>query len=191
MLFFRFALLCLLISASALAVTTTGNTTNGSSTVTNINTTGIVPGMPVTGAGIQAGTLVASIPTPGNPGILVLSLAATATAANVSLTFQWTGNITVGSNVITNISTTGLAIGMSVTGTGIPAGATIVSITPGNPGSILISGTATATANNVPLTFAAAAASGVPTLGTWGMLLFMCMLLLYGLKVMRPALGSR
>ncbi|WP_434132188.1 hypothetical protein KIAC18_003976 [Sporomusa sphaeroides] len=67
-----------------------------------------------------------------------------------------TGNTTSGSATITNIAITGgftttvLAIGMSVTGTGIPAGATIASIV--SDTSITISVNATATAAGVTLT---------------------------------------
>lgn len=67
-----------------------------------------------------------------------------------------TGNTTSGSATITNIvipggfTTTVLAVGMSVTGTGIPAGATIASIV--SDTSITISVNATATAAGVTLT---------------------------------------
>lgn len=62
------------------------------------------------------------------------------------------GNTTNASNSITTLSsTTGLYVGMPVSGSGIPAGATIASIV--NSTSITISANATATATAVSLTF--------------------------------------
>ena len=88
--FLRFALVLVLTSATALALTTTGDTTNGSTTIGNINTTGIVVGMSVSGAGIPAGSVVVSI-APGNPGTITLSASATATGAGIPLTFTSPG----------------------------------------------------------------------------------------------------
>lgn len=67
--------------------------------------------------------------------------------------FSRPGNTTSGSNSITNIqpSTTGIKIGMSISGTGIPSGATVSSIAGTN--SITISANATATNTAVLLTF--------------------------------------
>jgi hypothetical protein len=63
-----------------------------------------------------------------------------------------TGNTAVGSQSITNISSTAaLTIGMPVVGNGIPLGTIITGIT--NATSITISNQATATAVNVALTF--------------------------------------
>lgn len=63
-----------------------------------------------------------------------------------------TGNTTNGSATISNMETTyGLTVGMSVSGTGIPAGATIASIV--SRKSITISANATATGSTVSLTF--------------------------------------
>lgn len=63
-----------------------------------------------------------------------------------------TGNITSGSNSIASLaSTTGLAVGQAVSGTGIPAGAYVVTI---SGSTITISQDATATTTGVTLTFA-------------------------------------
>lgn len=63
-----------------------------------------------------------------------------------------TGNTTNGSATISSMETTyGLTVGMSVSGTGIPAGATIASIV--SRKSITISANATATGSTVSLTF--------------------------------------
>ena len=68
-----------------------------------------------------------------------------------------TGTVTSGSKVITSVTdTTGVSVGMFVTGTGIPTGTTIVSFTPsggGVLGTITLSAAATATNNAVSLTF--------------------------------------
>ncbi|GAM09669.1 flagellar hook-associated protein 1 [Geobacter sp. OR-1] len=60
------------------------------------------------------------------------------------------GDTTLNSNIIANIQTTGLRTGMSVSGAGIPANATITEIL--NPTSFKISAPATATGAASPLT---------------------------------------
>ena len=62
------------------------------------------------------------------------------------------GNTTKGSNAVTGLlGTSGLSVGETVTGPGIPAGTTVATIVSST--SITLSGNATATAANVPLTF--------------------------------------
>lgn len=64
------------------------------------------------------------------------------------------GTTTSGNNTLTNMLTTyGIAAGMTVTGTGIPGGTTVSSTT---ATTVVMSGNASATANNVSLTFGAA-----------------------------------
>jgi autotransporter-associated beta strand protein len=121
---------------------TAGVTTAASTTVTVANTTGLLPGMVVTGANIPAGTTIASV-TNGT----TLELSAPATAAATGLTFGafgFAGGTTVGSTTLTVASTTGLLAGMQITGNGIPAGARIASITNGT--TLVLSAPATATA---------------------------------------------
>jgi flagellar hook-associated protein 1 FlgK len=62
------------------------------------------------------------------------------------------GNTISNSNLISNIQTTGLRVGMSVTGAGIPANATITEIL--GPTSFKISDVATATGTPIPLVIA-------------------------------------
>ncbi|UXY51317.1 phage tail protein [Pseudomonas tohonis] len=63
-----------------------------------------------------------------------------------------TGNLTIGSPTIASFVMTGaVAVGMSISGAGIPAGATVISIAGGN---ITISASATATAAGAKLTVA-------------------------------------
>ena len=121
---------------------TGGATTAASPNVTVANTTGLLAGMVVNGPGIPAGTTIASIT---NGTTLVLSAAATATAtAQTFAAFGFSGGTTSGSADLTVASTTGLLVGMQVTGAGIPAGTRIASIT--NATTVVLSAPATATA---------------------------------------------
>lgn len=78
--------------APIIFLTVTGNTSNGSTTISAIsNTTAMVVGMPIQGDGIQAGTVISTI----NNTSLVISKAATATGTttylqvNGLIKFQW------------------------------------------------------------------------------------------------------
>jgi hypothetical protein len=120
------------------------STTNTSTTITTTgNTNNLSVGMTIVGAGIPTGTTIASIT---NSTSLVMTAAATATNSAVSTQFQRlfqtslsggeesntyvrTFNLTSGSNSITGGDTNNLVAGMRVSGTGIPTGATIASIT--------------------------------------------------------------
>lgn len=79
-------------------LSTTGDTTNTSTDITNISTTaGIDVGMPITGTGIPANTTVSSIT---NAHTIVISNAATATAVGVSLTLTYVfSEITAGTRL--------------------------------------------------------------------------------------------
>src|ERR1019366_991783 len=107
-------------------------------------------GMTIFDSGIPAGATILSI----NSNTSV-TLSANATQfLTVPLTFLPTGSTTNGSAVITGLaSTTSLTAGMSVTGNGIPAGATILSVN--SPTSVTLSTNATATAVGVVLPFLA------------------------------------
>lgn len=70
---------------------------------------------------------------------------------NTDQVYSITGNITTGQAAVTGItSTSGLEAGMTVAGTGIPAGATVASVTSGT--AIALSANATATTTGVALT---------------------------------------
>jgi hypothetical protein len=72
------------------SVATTGDTTNGSDQLTNLGSTaGIVKGMSISGAGIPAETVVASI----SGSTVTMSKNATATAAGVAVSFGWTSEL--------------------------------------------------------------------------------------------------
>jgi hypothetical protein len=108
----------------------TGNTTNGSSTISNVSDiTGLSVGQAITGAGIPAGTTLAAIGTT----TITLSQNATATASGTALTASGTFSLGLpgGSNapngdLLTTISTLSLGI---VTNSNIEAIGTVTSIT--------------------------------------------------------------
>ena len=100
--------------------TVTATATNGSATLTGVtSTTGLAVGGVVTGFGIPPGTIVASFTgntiTMNNPAVIAIPLTATAT---------------FGSPILTGIAdTTGIAVGGSVTGSGIPPNTTVQAFT--------------------------------------------------------------
>lgn len=70
--------------------------------------------------------------------------------SNVSLIYA--GNTTTGSNILTNlVSTVGVVVGMTVSGTGIPAGSIVAEIISGS--SVRISNNATSTNTGVNINF--------------------------------------
>ena len=74
--------------AEALTVTTaTGNTTANSTSLTNVNTSGIVVGQGVTGTGIPVGTHVQAIPTAGTAGTITLSNNASSAGTGTTISF--------------------------------------------------------------------------------------------------------
>jgi len=79
----------------------TGDTVNSNNTVSNIDTTNVSAGMPISGAGIPPGTTVqAIVGTAGPGGSLTLSQNATATASGVALTL---GTVSILSAIIGKI----------------------------------------------------------------------------------------
>jgi Ferritin-like domain len=124
-----------------------GVITSGSKTLTGVsNTTGLGAGQVVTGTNIPTNTIITGVTS----NTISLSAAPTATPAAISPT----GVVTLGSNVITLVSSiTGLFVGQQISGTGIPAGSTITAINSVNgaaPFSITISSNVTATSTVAP-----------------------------------------
>ncbi len=111
-----------------------GNTTTGSQLVDNIDTTGLAVGMAISGPGIPADTTITAITGSGPGSSLTLSRNATANGTAASLVVDPTtvrtvsGTTTVGSDLVTGISNTGLLPGMTVTGPGIPPGTTVLAV---------------------------------------------------------------
>jgi ABC-type phosphate transport system substrate-binding protein len=110
---------------------------------------GVVAGDKVTGTGIPTGTTVVSVS--GNT--LELSNAATATEKEDTLTFPTVAKLTLGSisAVAEAGSFLGVVAGDTVTGTGIAAGTTVVSVT---GSTVELSKAATKTETKSTLTFA-------------------------------------
>ena len=133
----------------ALTFTLTGSTIQNSSEVGVTSTTKLHVGMPISGTGIPAGATISAIGAAGS-NTITISSPATATASG-TLTFTG-GNTANGSTFIDMASVSGLAIGMPVSGLGIPAGAKITNVDQ-NTLRITISANATATATGVSLSF--------------------------------------
>lgn len=98
--------------------------TFGSTTLTAFSSTaGLWVGQPISGTGIPVGATIVSIT---NSTQFVISAPATSAFISVSNSSL---SLTVGNRTVTVVSTSRLRVGMPVRGTGIPAGATIASIT--------------------------------------------------------------
>ncbi|MBT0663942.1 hypothetical protein KI809_06470 [Geobacter pelophilus] len=134
---------------SPFSIKLSGDTTAGSATLSNIfDTSTLTVGMPITGAGIPADTVITAV----NPHSVTLSQNATATATNVLLERAISGNTQAQSKVLTGLfSTASLLVGMPVRGAGIPDNTVITAIN--SPTSISISNAPTATANGISLSF--------------------------------------
>jgi len=146
--------------------TTTGNLTAGSKLLALTSATGISSSQVVSGAGITAGTTATSQPGPAS---LALSQAATATGfATLSYSAITTGNTTNASQTVTVASAALLAVGQSVSGTGITGG-TVITALAGT--TVTLSIAATATGTGVALTFSTTTASSWTTNGDSNLIL--------------------
>jgi autotransporter-associated beta strand protein len=126
-----------------------GGIVSGSSVVLMNSTIGIQPGMTLANANFPAGTTVLSVDSLTQ---ITLSNNATASAQNQTFTGGSfvNGTTASGSSQVTMNSTVGIAPGMIITGTGVPAGTYVVSVD--SPTGVTLS--QTATANGSALTFA-------------------------------------
>lgn len=108
--------------------------------VTSVSSTsGLAVGQSITGTGILDNTTISAL----GSGTITLSKAAISTTAITGATIS-------GSSLITSLNNvTGIAVGMAVSGTGVPAGAVIIAI---NGYTISLSANCTATASGVSLT---------------------------------------
>ena len=126
-----------------------GITTNTSTTISGINsTTYLYAGMKISGTGIPSGATISSVST----NSIVISAAATASSTSLA-----SSSTTNASTTVTVSSTSTLSAGQAVSGSGIPTGAYIVSVTSST--TITISSAATATAT-VTLNFGTAITVG-------------------------------
>lgn len=127
-----------------------GTIANGSNIITGISSTSNISiGAAITGTGIT-NAIVTDILSPSS---IQISVNATASSTN-SYTFSLgqknfsvvnTGTTTNGSNVITGFPVTNLCIGNTITGTGIPTGATITSFLTFNSFTISVNAPASGT----------------------------------------------
>lgn len=134
-------------------------TTISGNTVVDVSGSGLgsevlAAGMSITGPGIPAGDTIASV----GVGTITLTTAANATsAASVPLSvgpeYALTGSTTSGQTLVTGLlNTSALAVGMSVSGPGIPAGDSVASIAGISSINLAVAATATSAAP-VNLTF--------------------------------------
>jgi hypothetical protein len=104
-------------------------------------------------AGVQSITFCTRYAWNNTNGALVMQggpIGQSMVATYTFTTIPFTGNTTSGSTTITGVSSTvGLAVGLGLSGTGIPSGASIVSI---GSGTVTISAAATATNTGVTVT---------------------------------------
>lgn len=147
-------------------VSVTGNA-NGTTTLTGLSSTAnIYPGLPISGTGVPAGTLVQSIVS--SSSITVNQNVTTGTGITFAVgtshgfntgdvighyfqSFTNVVGILNGTTLITGVtSTSNLANGMFVYGPGIPVGATIASFT---SNTVTLSTAATISASNINLAF--------------------------------------
>jgi len=131
--------------ASNATFTAISNKTTTPTILTGVSSVaGLLPGQPITGTGIPALTIITAVGT---------NTVTTSNAATVSSVVAPTGLVAQGSNIVTSVSSTsGVVVGASISGTGIPTGATVTALSSSNF-TITFSGspaTATSTATATP-----------------------------------------
>lgn len=113
-----------------------GNVTNASATVTVASNANMFVGQPVTGAGIPQGTTVAAIS--GTTGVTLSNNATASTTGNLFFGLAPLGLNTPAAATATAVTTlvlqnaAGVVVGQSVTGAGIPVGATVTAVSGNN-----------------------------------------------------------
>jgi hypothetical protein len=132
-----------------ITTTPTGNASGAYQLTFSASVAAVAPGMIITGAGVPTGTYVSSVITATNA--VTISNALTAAATNTAMTFGAVPS-GVAANVIAVANSTGIAPGMLITGTGVPANTTVVSVPNGN--SVYVTpAITTGVSNAVSLTF--------------------------------------
>ncbi len=140
-----------------------GNTTSGSTTVSNVRTAQtLVNGLPISGAGIPGGVTINDFNGPAST--ITMSQNASVNAAGVTL-YTLAGNTLLNSKTVTGLTNTqGLIVGMALRGNSIAPGAVITAINAG-AGTLTLSLPAVANGNSVPLSvFTGRTVSGSPIL---------------------------
>jgi hypothetical protein len=128
------------VASATSSAAPTGFVTAGTSVITSVSSvSGILPGLPITGTGIPAGTTVVGFDPVGLT--ITMSTTATSTTTGTSSVTPF-AFLTKGSNVITDLSSlSGLAAGNKVTGLGIPANTVIGSVGAINTATLAVGGT--------------------------------------------------
>lgn len=148
-------------STGAVLLLSNGATISGNNSITCASTTNLQTGMLLYGNGIPAGTTIVSVtnsttfvasapPTAAATGLTLAAIAATTDSSGYSEILS-NATTTSGSTTVTCDSTAGLAAGMSIWGPGIPASATISSISTTNSTTLTLSTAATTTASALSL----------------------------------------
>lgn len=131
-------------------VALSGTITNGSNIITGFSSTSsFAVGAPITGTGITNAIIVAIL----SPTSIQISVNASASSTNTytsgfgqkNFSVVNTGTTTNGSNVITGFPIANLCIGNTISGTGIPSGATITEFLTFNSFRISVNATANGT----------------------------------------------
>ena len=133
-------------TASAVAKQLSGvSGTAASATLTLASSAGLSVGMAITGTNIPAGTTIASVVN-GTSITLSASPTATISGGTATAALPLTGVGSANTKILTVASSTGLAAGMAITGTNIPAGTTIASVVNGTSITLSAAPTGTITA---------------------------------------------
>lgn len=128
---FRKSFLPSTVASTTLSTATLGTTTG--TVLTFASTTSVATGMSVSGTGIAAGTVVTGF----NATTVILSLPITAAVpSGTTITFgNQASAVTINTSVALNApnvlqftATTGVSVGMGVTGTSIPSGTTVTAV---------------------------------------------------------------
>lgn len=136
-------------------VQVTGTLTANSASVTALSScAGLFTGQGVSGAGLPSGTTVLAVDVATKTVTLSAQAATGGTA--IALTFytigtlSTAGTLTAGQPTISSIKTASIAVGQQVSGSGVPAGTTVMEV---GDGTVTLSANATAGGTAVPLTF--------------------------------------
>ncbi|WP_397380167.1 autotransporter-associated beta strand repeat-containing protein [Prosthecobacter sp.] len=125
------------------SISSAGNLSTSSTEVTNVpGVDRLQVGQLIRGTGIVQGTYITAIDVANHKITLSQAPSLQGTAVTLYAFDTITGSTTAGSAVVSNISDSRLRVGMTITGPGIPAGTTVLSVNSGSS-SITLSAAAT------------------------------------------------
>ncbi len=127
-------------ATSSSTVTVTGNVTSGNNVITNVSSvTGVVVGLPISGAGIPAGATVAAIDN-SNPLAMTITISVVASASGtaVALTCATPVTLTIPTEIVT-VGQSSIALAGAIPSTSVLTlnivQADSMDVIPGDPGS--------------------------------------------------------